>query len=58
MALNFNKFPFGLTAAVSSVLSFQLYLPLWRCVSGCQNSYRVLMKCGFFFFSPQLSFVI
>lgn len=37
MALNFNKFPFGLTAAVSSVLSFRLNLPLWQCVSGCQR---------------------
>lgn len=37
MALNFNKFSFGLTAAVNAVLSFRLCLPLWQRVSGCQS---------------------
>lgn len=58
MALNYSKSPFSLTAAVRSLLSFWLCLPVWQCVSGCQSHTEFWWSATLFFFSPQVLFVI
>lgn len=57
MALNFNKFPFSLTAAVRSLIFLAVFASLAVCF-WLSESYRVLMKCNTFFFSLQVLFVI